>query len=464
MEAEALIGYVLADRYIIEDILGHQKGRRTFSAFDSQCSGSVVVKLLLFGPDFTWDDLKLFEREAEVLKSLDHPALATYLDSFEVETPLGKGFALVQSYIDADSIQEAVKAGRTWSEGDLVTIAKDMLGILDYLHTRQPSVIHRDIKPSNILLGDRSGNHPGQVYLIDFGSVQTVEHGGTRTVVGTYGYMPPEQFGGRTTPASDLYALGATLIYLATGQHPDHLLQQETDIEFEIQLNLSPHFIDWLKLMTEVSLSKRLQSAQQALIELETPRNRKPSFALASRPVGSKIRVTQTSQKLELSIPLHKLSLRLVVATLFTISGLVIFLPSTTFLLLLCISSPIYTSVALCCGFISIAFLHLTRSILFDWFGKERLQVTQSKISISIVLFGRDFYLRTFDRQEISIVELTQLRYENISPGIYAVPRVINIWTGETKISLDQRKKMTQSECQWLAQEISGWMDVPLRP
>ena len=467
MEAEALIGYVLADRYIIEDILGHQKGRRTFSAFDSQCSGSVVMKLLLFGPDFTWDDLKLFEREAEVLKSLNHPALATYLDSFEVETPLGKGFALVQSYIDADSIQTAVKAGRTWSEGDLMTIAKDMLGILDYLHTRQPSVIHRDIKPSNILLGDRSGNHPGQVYLIDFGSVQTVEHGGTRTVVGTYGYMPPEQFGGRTTPASDLYALGATLIYLATGQHPDHLLQQETDIEFEIQLNLSPHFIDWLKLMTEVSLSKRLQSAQQALIELETPRNRKPSFALASRPVGSKVSVTQTPQKFEILIPFYKLSLGLVVMTLFTTLGLAIFLTSTIFLLLLCLSSPTNTSAALSlafyCGLMSIGFIALANYILFNWFGKERLKVTQSKISISTVLFGRDFSLKIFDRQEISIVELSQLRYADNGAGTYPVPPAINIWTGETKISLDQRKKLTHSERQWLAQEISGWMDVPLR-
>ena len=58
-------------------------------------------------------------------------------------------------------------------------------------------MIHRDLKPSNILLGERSGNSVGQVYLVDFGSVQTVlaTEGGTRTVVGTYGYMPQEQFG-----------------------------------------------------------------------------------------------------------------------------------------------------------------------------------------------------------------------------------------------------------------------------
>lgn len=76
-------------------------------------------------------------------------------------------------------------------------IATQLLEILDYLHNRQPQVIHRDIKPSNILLGNRTGNNPGTVYLVDFGSVQTKVQTGTIKIVGTYGYMPPEQFGGK---------------------------------------------------------------------------------------------------------------------------------------------------------------------------------------------------------------------------------------------------------------------------
>lgn len=69
-------------------------------------------------------------------------------------------------------------------------------------------MIHRDIKPSNILLGDRSGDFVGDVFLVDFGAVQTIDTQGkhTMTIVGTYGYMPPEQFGGRSSPASDLYS------------------------------------------------------------------------------------------------------------------------------------------------------------------------------------------------------------------------------------------------------------------
>lgn len=212
-------------RYEIQQLLGKKAGRRTLLAKDVVTGELVIVKLLVFSSDFEWDDLKLFEREAETLKSLSHPHIPRYLDYFEVNPPTIKGFALVQSYISAQTLEQYLQSGRSFSESDIKQIATAILEILIYLHGLYPPVIHRDIKPSNILLGERSGNNVGQVYLIDFGSVQTAlgAEGGTRTVVGTYGYMPPEQFGGRTVTASDLYSLGATLIYLVTGTHPADL-------------------------------------------------------------------------------------------------------------------------------------------------------------------------------------------------------------------------------------------------
>ena len=114
-----LIDCIFHKRYRIQSLLGRQTGRRTCLATDLQTGASVVVKLLLFGPDFTWSDLKLFEREAAVLKSLDHPAIPKYLDSFEVETEIGKGFVLVQSYIKAKSLQQWMQSGRTFSESEL---------------------------------------------------------------------------------------------------------------------------------------------------------------------------------------------------------------------------------------------------------------------------------------------------------------------------------------------------------
>ena len=312
-----MLNSLLRDRYQIQALLGRQTGRRTFLAVDLETRSSVVVKLLLFAPDFTWDDLKLFEREAETLKSLNHPAIPKYLDFFEVETELGKGFALVQSYIEARSLREWIQSGRSFSEAELKGIAKALLVILTYLHQRQPPVIHRDLKPSNILLEERSGNSPGTIYLVDFGSVQTASHGGTMTVVGTYGYMPPEQFGGRSLPASDLYSVGATLIYLATGQEPADLPQKSLQVAFEPFTSLSSSFMRWIQWLSSPHASGRPASAEAALkVDFYQPfqptssqgaaLSPKPHLSLASRP-PSEIQLKKTTRTLEVKVPNRQL-------------------------------------------------------------------------------------------------------------------------------------------------------------
>ncbi|WP_369817219.1 serine/threonine protein kinase [Anabaena sp. 4-3] len=301
-----MIGETLNARYEIKQQLGKKAGRRTLLARDVVTGELVVVKLLSFSSDFEWDDLKLFEREAETLKSLSHPLIPRYLDYFEVNSPKIKGFALVQSYISASTLEQYIQSGRTFTAAEVKQVAKAVLEILIYLHGLHPPVIHRDLKPSNILLGDRSGNDVGQVYLVDFGSVQTAlaTEGGTRTVVGTYGYMPPEQFGGRTVPASDLYSLGATLIYLLTGTHPADLPQKDFCIQFESVGNLSPGLTRWLKLMTQPSLERRFSSASIALQALdESPAAIDISSLAVTQPVGSKIQLTKDWDYLEVFIP-----------------------------------------------------------------------------------------------------------------------------------------------------------------
>ncbi|MEH2464714.1 MAG: serine/threonine-protein kinase [Nostoc sp.] len=182
-----------------------------------------------------------------------------------------KGYALVQSFVEGQSLEEYIKTGRIFTETEVKEIATALLNILIYLHGRQPPVIHRDIKPSNIILAERS-NSVRQIYLVDFGSVQTLatKAGKTVTVVGTYGYMPPEQFGGYATPASDLYSLGATLIALATGIHPADLPQKDLRIAFQDLVKLSPALVGWLQWLTEPSLEQRLISASITLKTLET--------------------------------------------------------------------------------------------------------------------------------------------------------------------------------------------------
>lgn len=350
---EQLISQVLHDRYLIRSLLGRQTGRRTFLATDLQTEELVVVKLLLFGVDFVWDDLKLFERETQVLQSLEHPAIPKYLDCFDIKTELGKGFALVQTYLEAQSLQEWVLSGRTFSEAELKAIAQQLLAVLDYLHCGNPPVVHRDIKPSNILLSDRSGHSPGQVYLIDFGSVQVGRQDGTKTIVGTYGYMPLEQFGGQTTPVSDLYALGATLIYLATGEHPADLPQQDMRIGFETRVNLSPPLVDWLKWSTEPNSDRRLRSAKQAIEVLDNPNSTQNRSIVLAQPLNSRVKVMQTQPIFEMLILPRGIDFNFISIMILSSCCVVIGLSS---FLLLCLSVQTWPIILFLTALISVPF------------------------------------------------------------------------------------------------------------
>jgi serine/threonine protein kinase len=280
----------LHDRYQLTQLLGRKAGRRTWLAIDQQTQQQVVIKLLLFSADFEWDALKLFEREAQTLQDLDHPSIPKYLDWFELEWEGSSGFALVQTHIPALSLETIVRSGRTFSSEDLQQIAEQVLDILDYLHSRNPPVIHRDLKPSNILLGDRSGNSPGKVALVDFGAVQNLaaSQGGTITIVGTYGYMPMEQFGDRAVPASDLYSLGATMLYLATGKDPADLMADDLAMAIEDIVGLNVELKQWIRQLMQMQLKDRPASvkvARQLLRQLQPlpELNRSMKSTLAER-------------------------------------------------------------------------------------------------------------------------------------------------------------------------------------
>ncbi|AFY48941.1 serine/threonine protein kinase [Nostoc sp. PCC 7524] len=256
---------ILHDRYQVLRQLGNNGIRQTWLAKDLQANDTensqVVVKLLAFGGTVQWDDLKLFEREAQILKQLNHPRIPQYIDYFCVDDR-SLWFGLVQEYIPGESLKEKLTAGKRFTEKQAKKIAVEVLKILMYLHELNPGVLHRDIKPSNLILGEDK-----HIYLVDFGAVQdkAAKEGVTFTVVGTYGYAPMEQYGGRAVPASDLYALGATLIHLLTGVSPAELPQQDLRIQFTNFVNLSPGFVKWLQKLTEPAPEQRFTDAHQAL-------------------------------------------------------------------------------------------------------------------------------------------------------------------------------------------------------
>ncbi|MBW4542792.1 MAG: serine/threonine protein kinase [Myxacorys chilensis ATA2-1-KO14] len=462
--------YLLANRYQLERQLGKKAGRQTFLARDTQTDTLVVIKLLLFGSDFGWDDLKLFEREAATLQGLSHAAIPSYLDYFEVDEPARKGFALVQTYIDALSLEQHLKAGRTFSETDVQQLAQDLLEILTYLHQRQPSVIHRDLKPSNILLGNRSGNSPGQVYLVDFGSVQNcvAKEGGTRTIVGTYGYMPPEQFGGRVAPASDLYGLGATLIYLATGQHPADLPQDDLRIEFESLVSLRPALVKWLRHMTEPSLKKRFRTAQEALNALQAPQVASVTVQqiAVQQPVGSKIRLTQTSQAFEVLIPPSGFHITGVFLAPFAIAwNSFIFFWS---LFALQIPFPLNIPFLLfSLPFWSVG-ITMALGVLFPMFGSMRLKIDAQKISQTWEMFGFEYSRpRPDPRQSIyKLVYIPRHSVKDSDGDRVQKPAVLEIRTNWKEFQLTATKGglgiASEAELEWVANELSQWLNMPI--
>ena len=265
---------VLQERYQLIQKLGQSCGRQTWLAVDlatqlsrdNSLPAFVIVKLLAFRGEVQWDEFKLFEREVQILKQLNHARIPKYRDYFCVDEQT-LWFGLVQEYIPGSSLKELLNQGKRFTEQQVRKIAVEVLNILLYLHELNPPVLHRDIKPSNLIWSEDE-----QVYLVDFGAVQdkAAKEGATFTVVGTYGYAPMEQFGGRAVPASDLYALGATLIHLLTGTMPADLPQQNLQIQFVDQISSSSSMVYWLQHLSEPALERRFSSARQALMMLQS--------------------------------------------------------------------------------------------------------------------------------------------------------------------------------------------------
>ncbi|MEM8642889.1 MAG: serine/threonine-protein kinase [Cyanobacteria bacterium P01_G01_bin.54] len=263
-------GVVIGDRYTVQGKLGQGAVGTTYAALDTQSQQAVALKAISLSQAQDWKVVEMFEREAETLAQLSHPCIPQYLDHFYIDTPGDRHFYLVQERIFGQSLETLLRKGQ-WrpDEAQVKAIARKILDILDYLHTHTPPVIHRDIKPNNLIQRE-----DGEIVLVDFGAVQeafrhTLSRGGT--FVGTVDYMPPEQFRGQATYASDLYSLGVTLIDLLTGPSTiNDLPTKRLKFEFRNTVQVSPAFEDWLDCLIEPNVEDRFQSipdARRALLQ-----------------------------------------------------------------------------------------------------------------------------------------------------------------------------------------------------
>ncbi|MGQ9870732.1 serine/threonine protein kinase [Leptodesmis sp.] len=457
---------ILDQRYKLKQKLSQAPGRQTWLAEDIslQPPELVVVKLLAFGAGTTqWEDLKLFEREAQVLRQLDHPQIPKYRESFSISEPQ-QWFGLVQDYIPGQSLKQLLEQGKHFRERQVLQIAVNLLHLLIYLHELSPPVLHRDIKPSNLIWGKDNF-----IYLVDFGAVQNraAREGTTFTVVGTYGYAPLEQFGGRAVPASDLYGLGATLIHLLTGVCPAELPQKDLRIQFADRVSLNPSFVRWIEKLVEPDVSKRFQTARQALEALRSPTaelldpNQKAltageaqslKRALAENemrslqpPLDTRLEVYQTPDELIIKIPGS------------SSWELLLLLPPLGIVLVALGQVLLPSTLTVDLGML-VLFLGIVGSVVsFTYwnFLPTIVRFDRQQFSISKQLFGRKVSLVSGSTTTVQEITATQ---KNFHSGSNAQAEWVVMLSAPSGAEFFGRG-LSQAECGWLVDVIQQWLD-----
>ncbi|MCL4559021.1 MAG: serine/threonine-protein kinase [Chloroflexi bacterium] len=260
------------NRYVVEEVIGSGGMGSVYRARDlhfPNIKKMVAIKEMAA----RWRDpgigsamLHNFEREANILATLNHPAIPRVYDYFSE----GEHAYLVMEFVHGKDLEKIIKDNsQPISEEQVIGWAIELCEVLQHLHTHQPEpIIFRDMKPSNIMI-----NQFNHIVLVDFGIAKAFRSGQRGTVMGTEGYSPPEQYRGEVNLLVDIYALGATLHHLLTrinpqneppftfSERPIHQLNPEVSAGLERVINTA----------LEYSAANRYQSAEemrQALLQL----------------------------------------------------------------------------------------------------------------------------------------------------------------------------------------------------
>jgi len=226
-----------------------------------------------------------FKREAEVLAQLNQPGHPHIPEVYGYFVEGGDQF-LVMKYIEGESLERRLdRLKRPLSEAEVVRCAAEVASALVYLHSRKPQpVVHRDIKPANIIVDPED-----RVWLVDFGLARASTSSGARVMLaggktvaaGTPGYTPLEQWQMQVSSKSDVYALGATMHHLLTGQDPRDRFTSFPELSFdilksfsqfkplsEVRSDLSPALVNLVTRCLDPD-SRRRPDAAQLEIELD---------------------------------------------------------------------------------------------------------------------------------------------------------------------------------------------------
>lgn len=247
-------GEVLGERYVIDRVIGEGGMSCVYLAEDLKLPGKKwAVKESLAEPGTQ----RAVQDEAQLLIKLSHPRLPRIVDYFHVQST---GYIyLVMDFIQGMTLERYFRGFRGNVNPEFIMeLTEQLLDVLEYLHSHEPQVIFRDLKPSNIMLTDQL-----EVRLIDFGIARSYkqESGEDTVKLGTVGFAAPEQYGGRQSDArSDLYGLGALLLYLATsGKFSEWI----TGVERHIRGDLPRELVPVIRKLLQYAPENRYQSAAE---------------------------------------------------------------------------------------------------------------------------------------------------------------------------------------------------------
>jgi outer membrane protein assembly factor BamB/tRNA A-37 threonylcarbamoyl transferase component Bud32 len=210
---------MLQNRYEIIEILGvggmstvYLVRDRRFAHATKLCAMKEMMDQVL-DPGTRRLNLSIFEREANILASLNHPAIPKIYDFFSEKQRI----YLVMEYVHGKTLEDFLAETNAFiPQEQVIDWAIQLCDVLIYLHNQQPNpIVFRDMKPANVMLTE---DH--RLMVIDFGIARIFQAGTKGTMIGTEGYSPPEQYKGLVTPAADIYALGATLHHLLVRRDP----------------------------------------------------------------------------------------------------------------------------------------------------------------------------------------------------------------------------------------------------
>lgn len=270
------LGTVLQNRYRILDVLGvggmstvYKARDLRFTTVDRVCA---VKEMFNSSEDAKLRQLRLsnFQREASLLATLTHSAIPRIYDYFEQQGTIYLVLEVITGH-DLETILS--QRGEAFPEAQVVDWAIHLLSVLNYLHNQKPEpIIFRDLKPSNIMIR----NEDEALMLVDFGIARSFAPQQKGTMIGTEGYAPPEQYKGIADARGDIYAFGATLHHLSTGNDP----RTETPFTFaqrpprKLNPSLSAAFEELVLKCVAYNPNDRFQSADEVKQALEAIRNR----------------------------------------------------------------------------------------------------------------------------------------------------------------------------------------------